>query len=41
MPLDFENSRGIFVAMVEILSISEFKDLLETHIKEILDEIYL
>ena len=41
MPLDFDNSRGIFEAMVEILSISEVKDVLETHFKDILDEIYL
>ena len=41
MPLDFDNSRGLFEALVEILSISEVKGVLETHFKEVLDKIYL
>ena len=40
MPLDFENSKLLFDGLVEILSISEVKDILETHFKEKLDEIY-
>ncbi|MDA7491547.1 transcriptional coactivator p15/PC4 family protein [bacterium] len=41
MPLDFDNSRGLFEALVEILSLSEVKGVLETHFKEVLDKIYL
>ena len=40
MPLDFENSKLLFDGLVEILSISEVKDILETYFKEKLDEIY-
>ena len=41
MQLDFENSKALFEGLVEILSIAEAKDILETHFKDILDEIYL
>ncbi len=41
MPLDFSNSKNLFSALVEILSLSEVKGVLEEHFKEILDEIYL
>tara|TARA_B100001778_G_scaffold81489_1_gene66038 strand:- start:4547 stop:4849 length:303 start_codon:yes stop_codon:yes gene_type:complete len=40
MPLDFDNSKALFEGLVEILSISEVKGILENHFKEILDEIY-
>ena len=40
MALDFENSKALFEGLVEILSLSEVKGILETHFKEILDEIY-
>ena len=40
MVLDFENSKALFEGLVEILSLSEVKGILETHFKEILDEIY-
>ena len=40
MPLDFGNSKLLFDGLVEILSISEVKNILETHFKEKLDEIY-
>ena len=41
MPIDFENSKALFEGLVEILSLTEVKDILENHFKDILDEIYL
>jgi len=41
MKLDFENSRGLFEGLVEILSLAEAKDILESHFKDVLDQIYL
>jgi|TARA_Y100000758_G_scaffold222441_1_gene160569 hypothetical protein len=41
VPLDFDNSRNLFDGLVEILSISEVKDILETYFKDKLDQIYL
>ena len=41
MPLDIENSRELFVGLVEILSLAESKSILESEFKDILDEIYL
>jgi hypothetical protein len=40
MKLDFDNSRGLFEGLVEILSLAEAKDILESHFKDVLDEIY-
>ena len=41
MKLDFENSRKLFEGLVEILSLAEAKGSLESHFKDILDQIYL
>ena len=41
MPLTFENSRRLFEGLVEIISLAEAKEILETHFKDILDKIYL
>jgi hypothetical protein len=41
MKLDFNNSKNVFEGLVEILSLAESKSILETHFKDILDEIYL
>ena len=38
--MDFDNTRGLFDALVEILSISEVKDVSSTHFKETIDNIY-
>ena len=35
MSLDFQNSKALFEGLVEILSLAEVKDALETHFKEI------
>ena len=40
MALDFNNSRELFAGLVEILSLAEAKDVLETYFKDYLDEIY-
>ena len=40
MPIDFTNSKNLFEALVEIISSMEVKDVLETHLKEVLDNIY-
>jgi|TARA_X000000950_G_scaffold286929_1_gene397345 hypothetical protein len=40
IPIDLDNTRELFDALVEILSISEVKGVLETHFKEVLDKIY-
>ena len=41
LPLDFDNSRNLFDGLVEILSLTEVKDILEIHFKDKLDQIYL
>jgi hypothetical protein len=41
IPLDFNNSRELFVGLVEILSLAESKNILEEQFKDVLDEIYL
>ena len=41
MKLDFNNSKGLFGGLVEIISLAESKSILETHFKDILDQIYL
>ena len=41
MVLNFENSRSLFEGLVEIISLAEAKEILETHFKDILDKIYL
>ena len=40
LPIDFDNTRELFDSLVEILSISEIKGVLETHFKETIDKIY-
>ena len=40
MELDFENSRELFSALVEILSLAEAKNVLEEHFSDIIKDIY-
>tara|TARA_R100000657_G_C4652380_1_gene96663 strand:- start:1 stop:306 length:306 start_codon:yes stop_codon:yes gene_type:complete len=40
MELDFDNSRELFVALVEILSLAESKKVIEENFKDLLDNIY-
>ena len=41
MPLDFDNSRELFRALTEILSLAESKAIIEENFKDLLDLIYL
>ncbi len=40
MPLTFENSRELFVGLLEILSLAESKELIIQNFKELLEDIY-
>lgn len=40
MVVDFDNTRALFEGLVEILSLTEVKGILEIHFKEVLDELY-
>jgi len=40
MPIDFENSRELFVGLTEILSLAESKSILEDKFKDLLDNLY-
>ena len=39
--LEINNSKLLFEGLVEILSLAEAKNILESHFKDILDQIYL
>lgn len=41
MPLDFDNSRNLFIALVEILSLAESKEVLEDQFGELIKELYV
>ena len=40
-PVDFENSKELFIALLEILSLAESKELLTKHFSELVSEIYI
>jgi hypothetical protein len=40
MELDFSNSRELFSALVEILSLAEAKNVLEEHFSDVIQDIY-
>lgn len=40
MPLDLSNSKELFIALVEILSLAETKSVIEDNFKELLKDIY-
>lgn len=40
MPLDFNNSKELFIGLVEILSLAESKDVIISNFKELLQDIY-
>ena len=40
MELTFDNMQSLLISVLEILSLAESKELLETHFKEALDYIY-
>tara|TARA_B100001059_G_C17642520_1_gene480164 strand:- start:83 stop:400 length:318 start_codon:yes stop_codon:yes gene_type:complete len=41
LPITFENSRELFRALTEILSLAESKALIEEHFKDLIDALYL
>lgn len=40
MPLSFENSRELFVGLLEILSLAESKEIIVQNFKDLLENIY-
>lgn len=40
MPLTFDNSKELFVGLLEILSLAESKELIIQHFKELLENLY-
>ena len=41
MPIDFNNTRNLLAGMLEIVSLAESKDMIESEFKELIDQIYL
>jgi len=41
MPLDFNNSRELFVGLTEILSLAESKEIIEEQFRDLIDNLYL
>ena len=41
MPIDFNNTRELFRALTEILSLAESKSIIEENFKDLIDSIYL
>ena len=40
MPIDFENTRELFQGLVEIISLAESKEILETEFSDLINETY-
>jgi len=40
IPIDFNNSRELFIGLVEILSLAETKEIIEEHFKDLIENIY-
>jgi|SRR5210317_615745 hypothetical protein len=40
MRIDFNNSRELFIGLVEILSLAESKEIIEEHFKDLIQNIY-
>ena len=40
MPIDFNNSREMFKALAEILSLAESKQIIEDQFKDLIQELY-
>jgi|TARA_B100001964_G_C13993371_1_gene491638 hypothetical protein len=41
MPLTIENSKELFVGLIEILSLAESKEVIEKHFKDLINDIYI
>lgn len=40
MPIDFTNSKEMFIGLTEILSLAESKEIIEENFKELIQDIY-
>jgi hypothetical protein len=40
MPIDFSNSKELFIGLTEILSLAESKEIIEENFKELIQDIY-
>lgn len=40
MQLDFDNSRNLFVGLVEILSLAESREIIEEHFADLIKDLY-
>ena len=41
IPMSIDTSKELFVALIEILSLAESKDVIETHFKDLINDIYI
>lgn len=41
MPLDFNNSRELFIGLTEILSLAESKEIIEEQFQDLINNLYL
>ena len=41
IPLTIENSKELFVGLIEILSLAESKEVIEKHFKDLINDIYI
>ncbi len=41
MPIDFDNSRNLFIGLTEILSLAESKEVIEEHFSDLIKDLYL
>ena len=41
IPIDFSNTRNLLAGMLEIVSLAESKEMIESEFKELIDQIYL
>lgn len=40
MPIDFSNSKELFIGLVEILSLAESKDVIKEHFSDLVEDLY-
>jgi len=40
MPIDFSNSKELFIGLTEILSLAESKEIIEENFKDLIQDIY-
>jgi len=41
IPMSIDTSKELFIALIEILSLAESKDVIETHFKDLINDIYI